>query len=215
MSVSKDSSLGPHFAKKIVEWGYYQVSRKFRLVARLPKGMDGISALIQAERINGHISIDATIDAEKWARRLGNTNAADQYLRVYAQTYCLRPDTFEAFLKCGGGTYLAKHWDDPLLTDIELRERIEGIAVELEAILDYSKDVEPQVSAQRVAAALRKALNQGVAQCEADGTSSPSSKNSFPSLEATSRFLTENVGKRSPLKSPMPEVPQIWRPHGR
>ena len=80
-------------ASVLLSSGYYQVSRKFRIVARLPSCTSGIEALAEAS------------GDRAWAQRLGEVQATDHYLRVYAKD-CLTLDraTFVEFLRLGGGT---------------------------------------------------------------------------------------------------------------
>ncbi|HSC15406.1 MAG TPA: hypothetical protein VLI71_09835 [Gammaproteobacteria bacterium] len=81
---------------------YFQTSRKHRLVARFPKGVDPMSALTAAARGS------RPWDVENWVEMLGPRNAGDYYLRCYAppeDQLELGRDVFEAFLKLGGTTY--------------------------------------------------------------------------------------------------------------
>lgn len=85
-------------AKEAIRLGYYQVSRKHRMVARLPDGKTGVQALAEAS------------GRPDWARMLGETNAGDQFLRCYTDRggLCVTLDreTFEEFRRLGGDTYL-------------------------------------------------------------------------------------------------------------
>ena len=58
----------------LIAAGFQQVSRKYRMLARLPPGMTGLEAL-------------ATVDPQLAAHMLLNANrqAAEQYMRVYAK----------------------------------------------------------------------------------------------------------------------------------
>jgi hypothetical protein len=94
-----------HFAaaKEIIADGWYQVSRRFRTVARLPDGMTGIEALARdARKSYGR-------DSEEWANMLGERSAGDHWLRCFADKKgCwkeLDQPTFDAFRKLGGRTY--------------------------------------------------------------------------------------------------------------
>jgi hypothetical protein len=79
---------------KLLGGEWFQVSRRYRIVARLPEGKTGIEALSEAS------------GRPEWAAGLRETNAGDQFLRVYAtDTRTLDRPTFAAFRKAGGGTY--------------------------------------------------------------------------------------------------------------
>ena len=86
-------------AKCLIDEGAHQVSRKHRMVAKLPTGLDGIEALIQAERRLDY----PHPNLEEWARGLGNRHAGDQYMRCYAEQegnmVTLDIPTFAAFRK--------------------------------------------------------------------------------------------------------------------
>ena len=74
-------------AHKLILQGYRQVSHKYRMVAKLPDGMDGIQAM-------------ALVDPEYEAdiRRGIETRAADQYRRVYSKEKLeLSEEEFKAF----------------------------------------------------------------------------------------------------------------------
>lgn len=97
-------------AKKLIDEGWWQVSRRHRSIARLPYKTTGIWALIQACLKHGGVPRQ---DVEKWATGLGETHAGDHYLRCYADyegnTRDLDIPTFAAFRKLGGQTYRAKN----------------------------------------------------------------------------------------------------------
>ena len=92
-------------AKKLIEEGWYQVSRKYRTLARLPKGETGIQALARAATKSRNIARDT----REWAIMLGERSAGDHYLRVYAQEEGnwqeVSPTVFDWFRKLGGNTY--------------------------------------------------------------------------------------------------------------
>lgn len=93
------------YAKKVIEWGYYQTSRKYRHVARLPKGMTGKEALKSVTPENRHY----------WVDGLGESSAGDHYLCVHGKpedSLTLTIPEFNAFRKLGGNTYRAKHWEE-------------------------------------------------------------------------------------------------------
>lgn len=92
-------------AQRLINEGACQVSRKHRMVARLPPGKTGVQALIEAERATDY----PHPDLDRWARGLGDRGAGDQYMRCYADTegnvVTLDIPTFAAFRKLGGNTY--------------------------------------------------------------------------------------------------------------
>lgn len=87
---------------------WFQVSRKHRLVARLPNGMTGVQALLQKAQS------ERPWDAEKWVNGLGEAHAGDYWLRTYAEseglTRNLDKEEFEEFRAAGGDTYMAVTW---------------------------------------------------------------------------------------------------------
>lgn len=92
-------------ARQLLEEGWHQVSRRYRTLARLPDGMNGVEALIDAELRSEH----PHPNLEKWARGLGNGSAGEHYMRCYAHrdlNQCkLDIPTFAAFRKLRGDTY--------------------------------------------------------------------------------------------------------------
>lgn len=81
-------------ARVLVAEGYKQTSRKFRHVARLPRGKSGLEALKEA-------------DPEGYAHIMDNAErqAADTYRRIHARgpdKLSLTVEGFEAFRKAGG-----------------------------------------------------------------------------------------------------------------
>lgn len=80
---------------KMVEDGYQQISRKYRLVARLPKGETGLEALKR-------------VDLRSYLRIMNQAehSAADTYRRMHAREEGneieLDEKEFEAFRKAGG-----------------------------------------------------------------------------------------------------------------
>jgi hypothetical protein len=94
-------------ARCLIEEGWHQVSRRYRSLARLPDGLSGVTALIDAELRSEY----PHPDLESWAKGLGDTHAGDHYLRCYALrdgNVCeLDIPTFAAFRKLGGDTYMA------------------------------------------------------------------------------------------------------------
>lgn len=74
------------------EW--FQISTRYRLVARFPEGLTGLEALIQAS------------GRADW--RFDERDAGDQYLRVYApreDQMRLTAEEWKAFKMNGGSTY--------------------------------------------------------------------------------------------------------------
>lgn len=81
-------------AKKLVEDGYEQISRKYRTLARLPEGMTGIEALRSADPFLAQRFLD---NAERAAK--------EQYMRVYSKAEDraeLTVEEFNAYLKATG-----------------------------------------------------------------------------------------------------------------
>lgn len=93
-------------ARRLVEEGWYQVSRGFFMVAKLPEGKTGKQALFEATCKHGQ---HRGSDAQRWVDNLGERHAGDHYLRCYAHldgnTKTVGADVFEAFRKLGGGVY--------------------------------------------------------------------------------------------------------------
>lgn len=84
--------------QELVEAGYFQISKRFRCVARLPPGKSGIDALTDAAKHDRS-------DARAWAKKLGETRAADYYIRCYAKDeIVLDQATWDAFVRAGGCT---------------------------------------------------------------------------------------------------------------
>ena len=87
-------------ARQLIKDGYYQVSRAYQILARLPEGETGKAALAEAAHRDHY-------DAKGWAERMPERDAADQFLRVYAREEGLwvmvTDDVFDEFRKQGGG----------------------------------------------------------------------------------------------------------------
>src|SRR5574342_862917 len=82
------------YAQDLINNGFYQVSRKFRLLARFPKGLTGKQALSM---------IDPNL-----GKRLTEGDAGDHYLRIYASPPDLievDQETMDEFRRLGGSTY--------------------------------------------------------------------------------------------------------------
>jgi len=96
-------------AQWLISNGWYQTSRKYRALCRLPEGKTGVEALTEA-------SMDMRPwDAEKWATALGEGSAGDHFLRCCAmQTDGLSVEvdqaTFNAYRELGGDTYQSAYY---------------------------------------------------------------------------------------------------------
>ena len=82
-------------AADLIAQGYFQTSRRFRHLCKLPEGRTGVQALA-----------DASGD-RVWAEWLGEANAGDHWLRVYGKPISVSQEVFAEFLRQGGGTYRA------------------------------------------------------------------------------------------------------------
>jgi hypothetical protein len=96
-------------AQWLVSNGWYQTSRKYRMLCRLPEGQTGVQALIEAEQVS------RPWDVEKWATGLGEGSAGDHFLRCHATAkngLATEVDsaTFDAFRRLGGDTYAATYY---------------------------------------------------------------------------------------------------------
>ena len=87
---------------------WFQVSRKYRTVARLPEGMNGNEALVWGIKEHG-ISTRQDI---KWAQSLSERDAGDYFLRCHTSyeyakhlLRTLSEAEFNAFKNAGGRTY--------------------------------------------------------------------------------------------------------------
>lgn len=109
-------------AKTLIEEGWYQTSRRHRMLSRLPYKTTGVFALIQACLRYGGIPRQ---DVEKWATGMGETHAGDHYLRVYAgydgNDKTVDIPTFAAYRKLGGDTYTSARYRHERLQDREIR----------------------------------------------------------------------------------------------
>lgn len=96
-------------AKRLIDAGWYQTSRRYRQLARLPTDLTGREALYWAE-VKAKRKLDPDHDSAEtrdWVMGLDEAAAADQFLRCYAEhtpslTCTLDRDTFEAFRQLGG-----------------------------------------------------------------------------------------------------------------
>jgi hypothetical protein len=89
----------------IIDKGYYQISRRSRTLACLPKGKTGMEALLEATK-------DMRPDeAKEWVEGMGEGHAGDHFLRCHAKdglTIILTEEEFHMFRKLGGGCYAQK-----------------------------------------------------------------------------------------------------------
>jgi len=84
-------------AQQLIDGQYYQISRQYKTLARLPKGKTGTQALLACLPVGERRS--------HWADELKD---GDHYLRVYAgQDDRVQVDlvTFRHYRSLGGGTY--------------------------------------------------------------------------------------------------------------
>jgi len=96
--------VAERIARRLIDEGWYQTSRKFRCLARLPEGMTGKEALLEEAKK------ERPWDAEKWVNCLGERSAGDHWLRCYSRRVeeCnqqVSQKVFDAFRRLGGGTY--------------------------------------------------------------------------------------------------------------
>lgn len=86
-------------AQSLLDRGYYQTSRRHRMLARLPAGK------------TAHQALSAVILDEHWVNRLTEAYAGNTYLSLHApekdRETVRCPRVFEAFRALGGETYLA------------------------------------------------------------------------------------------------------------
>lgn len=76
---------------------WFQVSGRFRLVAKLPDGKTGMQALAECG--------GQRCDDQKWIDGLGERHCGDYYLRCYAASEELTRKEWHTFKKSGGKTY--------------------------------------------------------------------------------------------------------------
>lgn len=79
---------------------YFQVSRAYGRVARLPEGKTGMEALRECG--------GQRCDDEKWLQAMGEARCGEYYMRVYGSNslvVTLTPEEFMYYRKCGGDTY--------------------------------------------------------------------------------------------------------------
>lgn len=89
--------------RSLLEAGYHQVSRKFRLIARLPPGKTGRELLAEAWA-EGRTGAHADNERRR-AWRFSEADATDQWLRVHCLEWIeLTPTQFAEFRRIGGRT---------------------------------------------------------------------------------------------------------------
>lgn len=94
-------------AQELIDQGYYQISRKFYILAKLPEGKTGKEALYEAslKTYEGLDNYDFWVkDTRRWVDGLGEANSTDQYLRVHADCITVTKEVFEEFRRLGGRT---------------------------------------------------------------------------------------------------------------
>lgn len=97
---------------ELVEAGYFQTSRKYRMVGRVPPGKTARDALYEASMAETlkHDLKPEMIEYwrgahRKWVEMLGEVSSTDQYIRVYARgedSLTLTAEEFENFKAAGG-----------------------------------------------------------------------------------------------------------------
>jgi hypothetical protein len=91
-------------AEQLLSLGYYQTSRRFRHLARLPEGKTGKEALLESDFQH--------YDKEHWIACMDEYSAGDFYLRGRAaDKIVVSKEVFDQFRKLGGNTYMAKDLD--------------------------------------------------------------------------------------------------------
>jgi len=89
--------------QQLVAQGYMQISRKYRLFARIPDGKTGKQALLEASRAacvnEKHYEV-----AREWMSKMFEHDAARYYRRVYAPHYEASIQQMTEFKAAGGKT---------------------------------------------------------------------------------------------------------------
>jgi hypothetical protein len=85
----KTKMTATEYAQLLVEQGFYQTSRKYADLARLPLGKSGRKALFDARMAElGELTPELLAfwkkDTLRWVTCLGEESSASQYVRVYA-----------------------------------------------------------------------------------------------------------------------------------
>lgn len=98
-------SIHTQHAERLIKEGWYQVSAKYMMVARLPEGKTGRQALAEAETA-GITNPEFKEERRKWAMKMPERDAGDFYLRVYCKdTKELKLKVWREYKRLGGGTY--------------------------------------------------------------------------------------------------------------
>lgn len=100
-------------AQTLIDDGWFQTSRRHRMVARLPKGETGKAALFDAE-MKGYRGLEGTYDehwwagqTREWVRHMDEASCAGHFMRCHASgdlAQTLDKRTFDAFRRLGGRT---------------------------------------------------------------------------------------------------------------
>jgi len=116
-----NKELDPRVAKEaqaLIDGGWYQTSRAYCMLAKLPKGKTGMQSLIETKEW----------DSANVAR-MGEHGAGEQFLRVYAKgtlKKSVSSHVMDAFKRLGGGTY-AQSRLPPMLRQVrELSRELES-----------------------------------------------------------------------------------------
>lgn len=96
-------------ARTLIDEGWHSISRRYRMIARLPDDMTGQQALRWA--IEQYNEKPVSAHEEAWIDGLGDAQAARHFMRVYtcyefskAFSRVLRVFEYQAFRKLGGRT---------------------------------------------------------------------------------------------------------------
>jgi hypothetical protein len=97
-------------AKALLADGYFQTSRKYCDLARLPPGKTGREALFEAS-MREYLGLTNEVywqrEMHRWAFGMSEDAATDHYLRCYARTdlrKTVSPEVMRAFRQLGGRT---------------------------------------------------------------------------------------------------------------
>ncbi len=108
--MSEPEHTAEQVARRLVDTGWYQISRGHRMVARLPLGKTGKQALLEATLAAGN----PKEWTETWVGCMDEYHAGDFYLRVHSKPQDqleLDRETFDLFRQFGGNTYSSKDLD--------------------------------------------------------------------------------------------------------
>lgn len=103
-------------AQELIDGGYYQISRKHRILARLPSGKTGKQALLDHA-----LAHQIVPEPETWVSSMDEYSAGHQYLcqAPTEDTVHVPHDVFTEYRRLGGGTYLAKDLDRRIHEEME------------------------------------------------------------------------------------------------